>query len=279
MIDLDISFLANTYPKRKSYFSKKDLGNVIIIAGSEKYTGAGIICVKSAARSGAGLVTLATSKESVFVAKCHLLEEMCFSYDDEDRLLHLISKADSIVIGPGLDRDKGAKRVFELALENANIPIIIDADGLWHYKNYLMENEENLRGKNIILTPHEGEFSMLTGIDINLVRKNRIKLAEDYAFSREEVCLLKGKNTVITDGNHTIINPTGNSAMATGGMGDALSGTIGAFLAAGQKPIFASAFAAYIHGLCGDILAKKNHTLLARDVINIIPRVIKKVIY
>lgn len=269
-------FVKNSFPKIDKTFSKKELGTVLIVAGSLRYPGAGIISAKASQRSGAGLVTLATDKVIENIALTHLPEIMCISYDDRKLLKKQIQKSNSIVIGPGLDRNEKSDDVFKFVLnEIANIDksVLIDADGLYFYKKY--KNE--IKNKNIIITPHEGEFAMLLDIDINDVKKNRLEPATKYARENNIICLLKGHNTIITDGNNTYINPTGSPAMATGGMGDALSGVVGAFLAKGMTPLNAAACATYIHGLCADFIAKYYYTVLASDVIKILPRVLKKI--
>ena len=126
---------------------------------------------------------------------------------------------------------------MELVIEKAQCPIIIDADGL----NVLSENLSLLKkAKNtIIVTPHPGEMSRLTGLSVADISSSRVDIARKFALEHKIIVLLKGYETVITDGHTVYINPTGNSAMASGGMGDCLTGIISSFVAQGLSPLVA----------------------------------------
>ncbi|MBV1820939.1 NAD(P)H-hydrate dehydratase, partial [Bacteroidales bacterium MSK.15.36] len=127
----------------------------------------------------------------------------------------------------------------------------------------------------IILTPHPGEMSRLTGMSIKDINKNRIDIAKGFARENQVIILLKGYNTVITDGYKTFVNSTGNSAMASGGMGDILTGIIASFLAQGYNPLESASIAAFLHGYCGDKLSQNMHSVSASEVLRIFPYVMK----
>ena len=158
-------------------------------------------------------------------------------------------------------------------LDNGNCPLVIDADGL----NVLKNNKQLLKmyKSQIIITPHLGEMSKLTGYPISYIKENRLDVAKEFAKYNNIIVLLKGYETVITDGNITYINPTGNSSMANGGMGDCLLGMITSFIGQGMEIFNAVVCAAYIHGYIGDILSEKLYTVNATHIINKIPEVMR----
>ena len=161
-------------------------------------------------------------------------------------------------------------------LNNTTCPIIIDADGL----NVLKDKKELLKSNpnRIIITPHLGEMSRLTGYPINYIRDNKVDAAKEFANKYKVVVLLKGYETVITNGKYTYINPTGNSSMANGGMGDTLLGMITSFVGQGMTNLMGTVCAAYIHGYIGQRLSKDLYTVNASDVINLIPQTMKELI-
>ncbi|NLZ48618.1 MAG: NAD(P)H-hydrate dehydratase, partial [Clostridiales bacterium] len=135
------------------------------------------------------------------------------------------------------------------------------------------------KSKNpIIITPHPGEMSRLTGLTVAEINSSRLDIAKKFAQEHNIIVLLKGYETVITDGHKLYINPTGNSAMASGGMGDCLTGIIASFVAQGLSPLEAAACGAYIHGYAGDRLSKDRYCVNARDIIEEIPYVMKEII-
>jgi NAD(P)H-hydrate epimerase len=127
-----------------------------------------------------------------------------------------------------------------------------------------------------VLTPHLGEMARLTGFSIDYIKENKMKVARDFAKDYNIILLLKGYNTIITDGNITVVNSTGNSSMASGGMGDCLTGIITSFIAQGQKPMTAAITGAFLHGYCGEILSREMFNVSATDILNKIPYMIKE---
>jgi len=160
-------------------------------------------------------------------------------------------------------------------IENAECPIVIDADGI----NALQGNLELLHNKNnsIILTPHYGEMARLTGLSIDEIRDNRIEIARNFAYEYDVIILLKDHRTIITDGVQVFENTTGNSAMASGGMGDALTGIITSFIAQGYESLKATYIAAFVHGYCGDRLAENMFCINATHIIEELPFGIKEI--
>lgn len=262
-------------PLRDTYGYKGDYGKVLIIAGNEGYTGAAYISTEAAVKSGAGLVTLST-KESIKNILCGKLEEaMTSSYENKEELLKLVEKSDVIAIGPGMGNNKTTLNCLKLVLDNSKVPVIIDADGI----NVLKDNENLIQNRKypIIITPHLGEMSKLSGRTIEYIRNNRLSVASEIAKKFKIIVLLKGYNTVITDGESTYINPTGNSSMASGGMGDCLTGIIASFIAQKCDLLKATSIAAFVHGYAGEVLSKERFSVSATDIIEALPNIIKQI--
>jgi len=267
------SFIAEAIPVRGKQSHKGDFGRVSIIAGSRDFSGAAYIATEAAVRSGAGLVTLCCHDSIKEIMSNKLIEAMTVSFKDKERLNDILMKSDAIAIGPGMGDCVETFKILKDVIQYTNCPIVIDADGI----NVLKNNLNILKGKRnqIVLTPHLGEMSRITGIPVETIKRNRVDIAKTFAKEYNVIVLLKGFNTVITDGDTLVINTTGNSSMASGGMGDCLTGIITSFIGQGLEPLKAAYVAAYIHGYCGDILSEKNYCVTAREVINKLPLAIK----
>lgn len=261
-------------PIRKLYGHKGDYGRALIVAGSKSFLGAAYIATEGTIRAGAGLVTLACKNEIQDMLAEKLIEAMTISCESS-RFWTIVEKSDSIAFGPGIGTDKYEEELLHKIINNSKCPMVIDADGitiLAKNKNML----EKLRNRTII-TPHPGEMANLLGLTISEVESDRVRIASEFSKKYGVVVLLKGYNTIITDGNSTYINPTGNSKMASGGMGDALTGIINAFLSQKVNILDAALIGAYIHGYTADKLSKEVYILNARDIINEMPRVINDI--
>ena len=274
---LDYNKAKELIPLRTKTGYKGNYGRVLVVAGSPGYTGAAILASEAAIASGAGLVSLTSHKESLKILVPRLKEVMSI---DIDNLEGEVKKSSVIAIGPGLGDTKETYkillRVIKVMQEEGKEDsfLIIDADGL----NVLKGKTEILKhlNFNVIITPHLGEMARLTGLSIEEISNNRIDVARNFAKENKLIVVLKGYNTIITDGNKVYINTTGSSSMAQGGMGDVLTGIIGAF--SGQKidSLKSACLAVYIHGYIGDILAKEKYTVKASEIISNIPRYLKK---
>ncbi|SFD21291.1 NAD(P)H-hydrate dehydratase [Clostridium uliginosum] len=265
---LDKKEYKSLVPERKIYGHKGNYGRVVIIAGSTGFTGAAFIATECAVRSGCGLATLVCPKEIQSILSNKLIEAMTISTEDNG-IEKLLNEADAIAFGPGLGLGEEQKKLLEKVIQNTTCPIVIDADGITLLaKNKLLL--KYLSGRAII-TPHPGELARFLGITIKEVESNRIKIAKKLSKDYNIIVLLKGYNTVITNGEDTYINPTGNSKMASGGMGDALTGIITALLSQGMNLDKAALLGAYIHGDIADDLAKYAYIINARDIIEYLP--------
>lgn len=267
--------MSSLIPKREVFCHKGNAGRVLVIAGSKGFTGAAYIAAEAAVKTGAGLVTLACDRSVEGILASKLTEAMTFGYEHKEELLNLMSMANAIAIGPGLGNSQKSLEVVRFVLSNALAPVIVDADGL----NVLKDNLQLLKEAKtpLVITPHPGEMARLTGYSVDHINRNRLDISKSFAKENSVTVLLKGYNTVISDGNDIFINPTGTSSMATGGMGDCLTGIISSLVAQGLEPIRAAQLGAYVHGFAGDLLSQELHSVTACDVMEALPRILKQI--
>jgi len=277
--------------RRKADSHKGDFGQIFILAGSARYSGAAALCSAAAMRSGAGLVTVGIpeSLNTAFI-KIKYPEVMTLSLPETKsatlaekgftKIKNFIKEADVLVIGPGLTQEAGVQRLIRRVLPLAARPLVIDADGLNAFKGHLALLSSAARiNKNIILTPHPGEMARLLGRNIGYVQAQRKNIAREFAANYKVTLVLKGNNTVVSDySGSCYVNKTGNAGMSTAGSGDVLSGMIAAFLGLGLDSFPAAKYAVYLHGLAGDLAAeeKTQISLIATDIIGKIPEAIKR---
>lgn len=273
---LDKKFIRSNIKPRGKYEHKGDFGRVLIFAGTYDYAGAAYICTEGAVKSGAGLVTLCCPKDILEILRGKLTEAMTVSPENKEKVNGLLQKTNVATLGPGMGNTDETFKLIKEVLKKAQCPIVLDADAI----NAVSKDLTILSNKNnkIVLTPHLGEMARLTGFSIEYISNNRITVAKEFARKHGVILLLKGYNTVITDGEAVYINPTGNSAMASGGMGDCLTGIISALIAQGLEPIKAASAGAYIHGACGEKLSEKMFSVNVTELLKEIPYVIKKII-
>lgn len=263
----------NIIPKRDIVGHKGDYGKVLILAGSKGFTGAAYIVAESTVRTGSGLVTLLIEDELQNIFSTRLIEQMTLRYSETEKIEKLLKNIDVLICGPGLSQNNENVNMLQKCIKESNCYVVADADAL----NIISRKEEllkSLKGR-AIFTPHPGEMARLVKKSISDVENNRIEISREYAKENGVIVLLKGYNTVITNGEKTIINTTGTSKMASGGMGDCLSGIIGS-LVGQSKDLFNSAIlGAYIHGKSGDKLGKTKFSVNARDIIEVIPSIME----
>lgn len=254
-----------SFPKVNVNANKGTFGHLLSVCGSYKMPGAAVFCAKGAVRCGVGLVKCVFPKSAYqFIAPSLLQpifepvtenEEKTISMGALTGIIEQLKWASAVVIGCGLGVNDDTAVVVNQVLKECKVPILIDADGI----NCLSENINILQDINIpvVLTPHPGEMARLSGKTIAEIQSDRIGVAKEFARRFGVVLVLKGANTVVTDGDSVFVNTNGNTGMAMGGCGDLLSGMIGAFLARGMKALDAAKAGVYIHGLCGDITARE----------------------
>lgn len=271
---MDENMIKDKFIARDKYCYKGDYGRVLIFAGSMGFSGAAYISSQSAVRTGAGLVTLCCDNSIRGILSEKLSEAMTISYDDRERLAELVEKSNAIAVGPGMGMSSQTLETLSYIIKNAECPVVIDADGI----NVLKDNLDILkeRKKEIVITPHFGEMSRITGCSIDEIRDNRIEIAKNFAEKYGVIVLLKGYNTIISDGTTTIINPTGNSSMASGGMGDCLTGMVASLIGQGYSAFESACMAAYIHGFTGERLSKKMFCVNATHLLEELPYTMKE---
>ena len=260
---------------RRSDTHKGSYGHVLVVAGSLGKSGAAAMTALGALRGGAGLVTVATRPEVVESVLGHAPEVMGWPLEnrgplgaaDLEPLLAAAAKKDALVLGPGIPRGEGTAALLGELLSRVSVPTVLDADAL----NAVAEDLDVLRRAKgpLVLTPHPGEMSRLTGVPTKDLQKARIEVARGFAREHGVTLVLKGARTLIAHADGTVyVNPTGNPGMATGGMGDVLSGVVGALLGQGLKLPEAAWTAVYAHGLSADLMVARRGQLglIATDV-------------
>lgn len=264
-------------PVRDPDGHKGDYGKILLLCGSRGYTGAAALAAMGALRSGAGLVYLGVPACIYEIEAIKLTEPVVIPFPSEGNtlsteavkpILKLLPKMDAVLIGPGLGISEGTLAVVSAVLSEFSGPVVLDADGI----NVLASHKDLLRGRTAttILTPHAGEFERLSGIQIG----DRREAAEALSLDLGAIVLLKGRETVITDGKIGYINTTGNPGMAVGGSGDVLAGVIVSLLGQGLAPLEAAACGAWLHGAAGDVCAQKlgQYGMLPSDMLLELPR-------
>ncbi len=275
---IDKQYVNKIMPKRKKNSHKGDYGKILIIGGSEGLTGAVCLSAQACVKSGAGLVTVAVCDSLNPVIEAKLTEPMSLPLPSSnghldksciDIILKKINDYDVCLFGPGIGRSDDIVEILAHILKVSEIPVIIDADGLYALsKNKSMLDDCRC---SLILTPHEAEMSRISDYGLEYVSQNRLELSQSYSTSNGVTLILKGPHTIVTSpGGLQYININGNCGMATGGSGDVLAGIVAAFCARGIDETDAAALSVYIHGLASDIAAEKTgfDSLLATDIIN-----------
>ena len=274
-------------PLRAAAAHKGDAGRVLIVAGSAGLTGASVLCSRGALRAGAGLVTLAVPKGVQDVVARQLVEAMTAPLPQTAQrtlsgsavapALALAARADVLAIGPGLSQRPQTQQFVRRLLGRVQLPCVVDADAL----NALAAQPSSMARlpAPCILTPHPGEMARLIRRTRAWVQRNREEAAQVFAARHRMVLVLKGHRTVVVSPDGRVyVNTTGNPGMASGGMGDVLTGMIAALVPQTKSLFDAARLGVYLHGLAGDLAAGARGTvgLIASDVIDTIPLAIRR---
>jgi NAD(P)H-hydrate epimerase len=274
-----VADVASLVPRRRVDAHKGDAGHVLVLAGSRGKTGAAILAAQAAARSGAGLVTIAGPASLNPIYCGGFPEAMTAELPDRDgrvgfdagALRALCAGKSALVVGPGLGTHDEVRRIVEWMLAEADAPLLLDADAL----TVLAKDVAVLRTARpqTLLTPHPGEMGRLIGTDSATVQADRVGTARRFAAEYGCTLVLKGARSVVAGAEGLVwINPTGNPGMASGGMGDVLGGILGALLAQGLSSESAARLGVYVHGYVGDQVARDGEIgMLASDIITGLP--------
>ncbi len=272
------SYAREKLVKRPEDSNKGDFGKLLMICGSYGMIGAGIMAGRAALRSGIGLLNIVVEK-NCYPIMANALPEAVFTVIDfekksgsKEKIIAALEGCTACVIGCGLG--DSSDFFMPIVLENCQVPLIIDADGI----NFLSRNIDEL-GKiktSVAITPHPGEMSRLIKNSITEIQADRQKIAKEFSEKYKLITVLKGNLTVVaTPDCRSFLNPTGNSGMAKAGSGDVLSGIIGSFCAQGMSLEDACVSGVFFHGLAGDIAVKKfsKQSLLPTDIIETLPEI------
>ena len=253
-------------PERKANSHKGTFGKVLVIAGSQKISGAAYLAAAGAYRIGAGLVKIYTPKENQVAMQVLLPEALLEIYDSSrpsvKQLKECMDWADVIVIGPGIGTERPAEKILKYVISKSNGPIVIDAKN----KAYLLDKRAP-----VVLTPHIQEMARLSGKSKDTIIKNQMEEAKDFVKNYDVILVLKSARTIVTKENeHSYMNLSGNSGMATGGSGDVLAGMIGGLIAQGMDCFDAAKLGVYLHGKAGDAAAasKSAYSMTATDILD-----------
>lgn len=274
----------NYMPKRHPVSHKMSYGKLLVIAGSKGMSGAASLAVRSAYRTGAGLVQVVSHESCKNALQSTVPEAIVTTYTDDfeslqavmdDLALH-IDQYSAILIGPGLSISEASARWLEFALSQPNLPVVVDADGL----NILAKNLEMLEEVTvpITLTPHIGEMARLTGYPNSAILENTVEFSQAFSKSHNVVVALKSGRTVVTNPQGACcINVCGNDGMATAGSGDVLAGVVVGLVGQGLDVFKGTCVGVALHSIAGDLAAqhKSHYGLMASDIIESIPEVLR----
>lgn len=276
---IDVNLVKHSLPKVTDYANKKDRGRLFSLCSSIGMPGACVMAAKAALRTGVGLVDLAVLKDNYSIIASQLTEpiftvldsndNVTYSYSQSKMILNSMSKAAACLIGCGLGVSDDTKKLVYKIIKECRTPMVIDADGI----NIVSQNIDILKeaATDIILTPHPGEMARLLGITSDDVQRDRYNIAREFSRKYNVVLVLKGAKTLVSLPNGKVyVNLTCNNGLAKGGSGDILSGMVSSFLAQGMAKDKAALCAVYLHGLAGDICAKKYSKtyMLPTDILN-----------
>ena len=269
---LSLEYIKTILKVRVQDSHKGTFGHALIFAGSKGRMGAAVISSKACLRSGVGLLTVNIPEEERFILQTSLPEAMLQFRENETIDFSIFS---AVAIGPAFGIDEVSVKLFKIIIHNINQPVVFDADALT-----ILTIDKDILNKlpiNSILTPHPKEFDRLFGEHNNL--QERQQKAIQKAKELNCVIVLKGNSTFITNGETSFLNTTGNSGLAKGGSGDALTGMITSFLAQKYEPFIAAQLGVFIHGLAADctLINQSEESMLISDVIENIGEAFKEI--
>jgi ADP-dependent NAD(P)H-hydrate dehydratase / NAD(P)H-hydrate epimerase len=277
LIDAEVLALA---PPRLPGSTKFSSGQVVIVGGSRGLTGAVCMSALASIRSGAGYATVAVPADLEQIFEIKLTEVMsvgCASREGRlrraasEQVLGVSERAAAVVLGPGIGRENGTRDLVRELAQRIEAPLVIDADGLNAHARQLKSLAQ--RPAPTVLTPHEGELGRLLDVDSERVKARRLASAREAAALSEAVMVLKGDDSIVTDGERVAVNPVSSPGLATAGTGDVLSGMIAALIARGLDPFTGTCAAVTAHSRAGRIAAGRvgTESVIAGDVIDSIP--------
>lgn len=270
--------------KPKPDTHKYTAGKVLVIAGSKGLTGAAILSTFGALRTGAGLTVTTAPSSLNEIFERSIIEGMTLSLEDKgkgyilsdhyDAIMEKVEWADAVVLGPGLGRAEGTQALIKHLVSDIEKPLVLDADGLFPFLDQM--DELSSREFPLIITPHLGEISNLTGIDKDRIISDFPNVMTEVMANFRHIALVKQVPSCTFYQNDARVNSSGNPGLATGGTGDVLAGMIGSFIAQGIEPFDAATLASFIHGKASDSLVadKGFRGQISSDLLDKIPCII-----
>ena len=285
---LEAADVAELFPPRKHFSHKGTYGTIALIGGSLRYSGAIRLAALANAgmRAGAGIVRVCAPRSLCEKMIPEVLEATLFPLEETEGSLlfrgetfrEALRGTRAAAFGMGAGNTPETRKAVEYLLRDYEGTLILDADGLNALAERQCEGLKEAKG-SVILTPHPGEFSRLSGKSTGKILNNPIPLAEEFARNNRVTVLLKGPATIVTDGRETILTDRGAAGMATGGSGDVLSGVLAAVAALHPEiPVKAAAAAAWINGRAGEIAQEKTGdvSMTAGDTAAAIPEALRE---
>jgi hydroxyethylthiazole kinase-like uncharacterized protein yjeF len=278
----DADSLRGRIPRTAEPAHKYSAGALLVVAGSRTTTGAPLMVVNGAQRTGCGIVFLATSRSAATSVDLELTEALVYGVaeDDEgfmtpealDRILEQAERASALAVGPGMGTGDEGRRLVEGILREAEAPVILDADAI---TNLAGTDVLAKRNAPTVVTPHAGELGRLLGSGAKEVSAGRLRSARGAAEEHGCCVLLKGSDTLVVQGDGAAVNSTGDVALATAGTGDILSGVIGALLSRGMDAYEAARAGAWVHGRAAELWLEETgwpaESLIATDLLPHLP--------
>jgi NAD(P)H-hydrate epimerase len=281
----DAASLRGKIPRTAEPAHKYSAGALLVVAGSRGTTGAPVMVVKGAQRTGCGIVFLATSQGAAPAVDLALTEALVYGVAEDEQgymesgaleeILEHSGRASALVMGPGTGTGDEGRRLVEGILREVELPVLLDADAI-----------TNLSGKDVlarrdsptVITPHAGELGRLLGSGAREVSARRLDSARNAAQQHRCCVLLKGSDTLVVDGERVAVNSTGNVALATAGTGDVLSGVIGALLSRGMDTYDAARAGAWTHGRAAELWQEESawpaESFIATDLLEYLPQAV-----
>ena len=267
-------------PHRMAGSTKFSSGQVVVIGGSRGLTGAVCLSALGATRSGAGYATVAVPADLESIFEVKLTEVMslgCASREGRlrpaasEQILGATERAASVVLGSGMGREQGTQRLARELTQRIRAPLVLDADGLNAHAGRIETLAD--REAPLVLTPHEGEMGRLLDRDSAAIKAKRLESAREAAERSGAIVLLKGDDTIVTDGERTAVNAVSSPQLATAGTGDVLTGVIAALIARGVEPFPATCAAVLAHSRAGRIAGERvgHDSVIAGDVVDAMP--------
>jgi ADP-dependent NAD(P)H-hydrate dehydratase / NAD(P)H-hydrate epimerase len=280
--------LAEVAVPRPRDSNKGMYGHVLVIGGSLGKAGAAGMAGMAALRAGAGLVTVATAQSVLTTVAGYAPELMTEPLPETEagtislrareygRLDGIIKGKTVLAIGPGISRQTETSELVRMLVKTSSLPMVLDADGL----NAFEGRAQELTGRPLVITPHPGEMSRLAQLSTKQIQENRLQVARDFATRHGIITVLKGNRTLVAQADGKVwVNPTGNPGMASGGMGDILTGLVAGMLGQTKNASMAVLAAVYLHGLAGDVACEKmgEQSLIATDLLAALPEAFRRV--